>query len=405
MADEEEEPGPGTPGRARAANPRDAARTNPDGAAPAQVRPSAFSDVQVLPRSVVGDRRRIGELPPAQLLELRRSRAGATAPPARPTAPTPARPADSSTSGKGSGDDAGLSSPRPPALNRNAARPLHASARRMPDAELRTSGGEAVGSTTHPSEGRKDPLYQEGARIEGMDQPRRGAAARLPTAKTALSYCTSGLSNPALPRRVSPSWPRIHAGAGSMSREPSASRRRARQPARGGLGVRIRGTQRVRPLVAPFMRPCMCLPERDSYLGCSMKNTSRTVFCVKRKRTFLWGPKRPIPRVPRPRRPRALVGPGRRRRQPFTHFWISRKVGRGARIRTGDPLLPKQVRYQAALRPDLKGNRAILESWLDRVNAAGPRFSGFPSPRRSDGRPWRSTTLSDGRTARGAGRS
>src|SRR5438093_10807808 len=29
--------------------------------------------------------------------------------------------------------------------------------------------------------------------------------------------------------------------------------------------------------------------------------------------------------------------------------------GRGAQIRTGDPLLPKQVRYQAALRPDRRG--------------------------------------------------
>ena len=28
-------------------------------------------------------------------------------------------------------------------------------------------------------------------------------------------------------------------------------------------------------------------------------------------------------------------------------------TGRGERIRTSDPLLPKQVRYQAALRPDL----------------------------------------------------
>ncbi len=26
--------------------------------------------------------------------------------------------------------------------------------------------------------------------------------------------------------------------------------------------------------------------------------------------------------------------------------------GRGERIRTSDPLLPKQMRYQAALRPD-----------------------------------------------------
>ena len=29
------------------------------------------------------------------------------------------------------------------------------------------------------------------------------------------------------------------------------------------------------------------------------------------------------------------------------------KTGRGGRIRTADPLLPKQMRYQAALHPDL----------------------------------------------------
>ena len=31
------------------------------------------------------------------------------------------------------------------------------------------------------------------------------------------------------------------------------------------------------------------------------------------------------------------------------------KNGRGERIRTSDPLLPRQVRYQAALRPDGRG--------------------------------------------------
>ena len=30
----------------------------------------------------------------------------------------------------------------------------------------------------------------------------------------------------------------------------------------------------------------------------------------------------------------------------------SEESGRGGRIRTGDPLRPRQVRYQAALRPD-----------------------------------------------------
>ena len=34
-------------------------------------------------------------------------------------------------------------------------------------------------------------------------------------------------------------------------------------------------------------------------------------------------------------------------------FYIRGKFGRSERIRTSDPLLPKQVRYQAALRSDL----------------------------------------------------
>ena len=34
-------------------------------------------------------------------------------------------------------------------------------------------------------------------------------------------------------------------------------------------------------------------------------------------------------------------------------FIISRSFGRGGQIRTGDPLRPRQVRYQAALRPDI----------------------------------------------------
>gem|GEM_PF-4006923 len=35
-----------------------------------------------------------------------------------------------------------------------------------------------------------------------------------------------------------------------------------------------------------------------------------------------------------------------------TSPYCSGKNGRGEKIRTSDPLLPKQVRYQAALRPD-----------------------------------------------------
>ena len=36
----------------------------------------------------------------------------------------------------------------------------------------------------------------------------------------------------------------------------------------------------------------------------------------------------------------------------MTSFWFS---GRGGGIRTRDPLHPMQVRYQAALRPEQKG--------------------------------------------------
>ena len=33
-------------------------------------------------------------------------------------------------------------------------------------------------------------------------------------------------------------------------------------------------------------------------------------------------------------------------------LWLNREIGRSTRIRTLDPLLPKQVRYQAALHSD-----------------------------------------------------
>ena len=33
-------------------------------------------------------------------------------------------------------------------------------------------------------------------------------------------------------------------------------------------------------------------------------------------------------------------------------YWTGLFIGRGDRIRTYDPLLPKQMRYQAAPRPD-----------------------------------------------------
>ncbi len=45
------------------------------------------------------------------------------------------------------------------------------------------------------------------------------------------------------------------------------------------------------------------------------------------------------------------------------------KTGRGGEIRTPDPLLPKQLRYQAALHPDKVYSRAMLRSSTGYVNA------------------------------------
>ena len=45
------------------------------------------------------------------------------------------------------------------------------------------------------------------------------------------------------------------------------------------------------------------------------------------------------------------------------------RIGRGGGIRTPDPLLPKQLRYQAALHPDKDYSRAMLRSSGQKVNA------------------------------------
>ncbi len=44
-----------------------------------------------------------------------------------------------------------------------------------------------------------------------------------------------------------------------------------------------------------------------------------------------------------------------------------RKTGRADRIRTCDPLLPKQMRYQAALQPDLIPGRALVGLTLESI--------------------------------------
>ena len=55
----------------------------------------------------------------------------------------------------------------------------------------------------------------------------------------------------------------------------------------------------------------------------------------------------------------ALKSPAERLKFSFNFMGI---FGRSERIRTSDPLLPKQVRYQAALHSDLAGG--IVRAWL-----------------------------------------
>jgi len=68
----------------------------------------------------------------------------------------------------------------------------------------------------------------------------------------------------------------------------------------------------------------------------------------------------------------------------------SGKDGRDGRIRTGDPLLPKQMRYQAAPRPDARRNIPIVKEaragvkWPAAISPAAPRSS---SPRSAPGAP------------------
>ncbi len=42
-------------------------------------------------------------------------------------------------------------------------------------------------------------------------------------------------------------------------------------------------------------------------------------------------------------------------------------IGRGGGIRTPDPLLPKQMRYQTALRPD--NHFSLIVSWIQRLSS------------------------------------
>ncbi len=53
------------------------------------------------------------------------------------------------------------------------------------------------------------------------------------------------------------------------------------------------------------------------------------------------------------------------------------KYGRGGRIRTADPLLPKQLRYQAALHPD-GGIIMELRGPEERGSVPGSRLESLP---------------------------
>ncbi len=50
-------------------------------------------------------------------------------------------------------------------------------------------------------------------------------------------------------------------------------------------------------------------------------------------------------------------------------YW---RNGRGERIRTSDPLLPRQVRYQAALRPDKGRTSSIDTNFVQPEKVGGP---------------------------------
>ena len=54
------------------------------------------------------------------------------------------------------------------------------------------------------------------------------------------------------------------------------------------------------------------------------------------------------------------------------------KNGRGGEIRTPDPLLPKQLRYQAALHPDSVFSRAMLRSSTLKVNDLDKKSHSLP---------------------------
>ncbi len=58
---------------------------------------------------------------------------------------------------------------------------------------------------------------------------------------------------------------------------------------------------------------------------------------------------------------------GAQSKKPIPKDWLLTFFGRGGGIRTHDPLLPKQMRYQAALRPEDRNYTRIKKILLNRT--------------------------------------
>ena len=58
---------------------------------------------------------------------------------------------------------------------------------------------------------------------------------------------------------------------------------------------------------------------------------------------------------------------------------MTREIGRSERIRTSDPLLPKQVRYQTALRSDRVRGLAPGDGFGKRAREDSPGVKRYPS--------------------------
>src|SRR4051812_4700022 len=93
----------------------------------------------------------------------------------------------------------------------------------------------------------------------------------------------------------------------------------------------------------------LCHPERAQRVEGPRGTCEGVLRRAARAQNDRWGtPLLPLPPAPGPSLTLGVTTFPR----PATCHPPPRKFGRGERIRTSDPLLPKQVRYQTALHPD-----------------------------------------------------